>query len=347
MKNPKAWDAGFHRDEIDEQIARRQNQRSAERQEDVDYASSVLQSVKLSIEEEGEREARKWERNRAYAEELRGHKVTSRDTFDLDDRKILQKTKPPRMNDTDAVPVSSLQKFDGEDLGFADRTKKYQEITRTRLMEQMNEHEARSQQEKEGDRDYAQKVSAQVEYLTSVENEKASAATERNYMVKEENIKLAKEMQGKRTAESEEEAREKVEEIEYQKNSKFLTEKEETTLRVDNPDRYIPYHFKGYNVKQTKQFFNDRLAQVSQQQSKQEREKRSEQEWHRTLEAQRKHMLKLEMERKQSRNNSKQNYANELREQASLQKSQRLAREQMYTNTMSNDFFAQFGTSTR
>ena len=44
--------------------------------------------------------------------------------------------------------------------------------------------------------------------------------------------------------------------------SPFLTEDRNTTLRADNPNRHVPYHFKGLSKEQRQAILEEQLRQV-------------------------------------------------------------------------------------
>ena len=88
-------------------------------------------------------------------------------------------------------------------------------------------------------------------------------------------------------------------EITYTMNNPFLTEDRATTIRPDNPNRYIRYHFKGFSAEKKMAILEERKKQVEEKMQKLEKEKLQQQQFDQTQSDVRKQLIKYEILQKQ------------------------------------------------
>merc|ERR1719499_1576496 len=198
---------------------------------------------------------------------------------------------------------------------------------KSRLEDQMSDHQKLKNLEKQQDREYAQLVKQQVEHLTRIENAKKESSQKYSKEVGEQNINFANEKREERERLKAKFQEEAAKDIETTKSSTLLSEKMEDTLRIDNTNRYIPYAFKGYTVEKTKDFYNQRIEQALESVNKRDAEKAEEKDYAGQEAAKRRHLLKIEMERKQEKIRKTKEYAQELQKQAMEQKTKEYAQE--------------------
>lgn len=346
MKNTKQWDKGFYNEQINQQVVEKSDRRNVERQGDIAYAKSMAKVAEESLRQEAEAKRTKVATLRKYMADNQIDPC-DRDTFEINNPNILKETKPPRVNDADDVPVSSCQKFTGEDLTYAERTKKAQKELKSTLEKQMEEKKKAKSAEKEADRRYMQIVTKQNEHLEMIASErerlhlaqeKATADAVRATLEKH---KQEEEIRKKKKAEEEELY------MNMAKSSKLLTERMEDTLRIDNPNRFIPYAFKGYGLEKSKEWYEKRQDQIAEHENLRNQKKEDEKNWVEQAKLQRKHLLKIELEQRQMKTQKQQEYANELAKQAKEQQERAAKLKETFTNTVTDDFFNQFGTSHR
>jgi len=347
MKDSANWNRGFHIGEIESQKQERLDREKAKKDEEIAYSNHMLNLAERSLVEEKNRGAEKRKRLAEEAKALLAVDRTKCDTFDLNNPRSLAEERPPRVNDDEATPMSSLQKFAGEDLGFGERKRNQQATMQQRLKHQMQEHENQKMKDKMSDVEYAQFIKKQTEQMEKLELEKNQRrhnqtmdVANKNKRIKEEQAKMLEERR-------KEEARLAERDVETMKSSTFLSERLEDTVRVDNSKRYIPYGFKGFGVDKTKEYFNQRQQQAREQENLKMTKKQEELEWASKEESQRREMLKIEMERRRDRLAKRQQYACELREQATQHKTLLTKTNKEFENEVTDDFFSQFGTSHR
>merc|ERR1711971_534084 len=78
--------------------------------------------------------------------------------------------------------------------------------------------------------------------------------------------------------------------IDTTKNSKLLVENHQDTLRADNPNRFIPYNFKGYTMETHKQFHDDRLKQIEEKKQRHSEQQGEDKIWAQTMDGQRRYL---------------------------------------------------------
>lgn len=347
MKDSANWNRGFHTQDIEAQKQERIDRKKAQKDEEIAYSKHMLTLVEQSLEEEKVRSAEKRKRLQESAQALLAVDKKASDTFDLNNPDVLRMDAPPRVADDAPTPVSSLQKFDGEDLGFGQRKRAHQAEMKTRLQSQMEEHEMAKMKEKMSDVEYAAFIKKQTEHLEKLELEKSQRRQNQTIKTAQENARILKEQHQMMEELKRQEALLAERDVESQKASSLLTEKLEDTLRADNSSRYIPYGFKGFGIDKTKEYFNQRQEQAQEHENLKTKLKEEEQNWVSKEEAQRREMLKIEMERRREKLAKRQQYAAELKEQAMQHKNKLMKTDKELANEVTEDFFAQFGTSHR
>lgn len=347
MHDKTNWNAGFRKNDIDGQIQYKKKVLNQEREENFEYGKILCETVTKLQEEENEKIKQKKMKNVAYANELRSHTAQETDTFDLNDPKFLAKNQPPRINDIDEIPVSALQRFDGEDLNYNSR-KAYQKIeSKTNFDQQIREHQEASQKLIEADQQYANRVFQVNQMLNKKDEEKNISKQKRNKSYQKENIQISNKVKNSEKLKQNENEKLNKEEISYLQKSIFLTEEENATRRIDNSERYIPYNFKGFLPETTKEYHQQRLQQSQELETQKQIERTNEIQWANKMEAQRKHALKMEAKAKRNKSQKLQSHGKELYSQIEKQRQAEKNRNNLYKNEISPSFFEQFGTSHR
>lgn len=346
MKDSKNWNRGFSVDDIETQKQEKLNRIQAVKNEETEYSKHILSLTEESLVQEKERNMARRKRLHEASQALLAVDKKQTDTFDLNNPHIVREDRPPRVDDG-LVPVSGLQKFDGEDLGFLDRQRKQQSEMKARLESQMGEHEARKAVEKQSDREYAAFIIKQTEHLEQMEELKKQRNHKSTIDVAFENSRILKEKEEKLNLFKTEQVLIVERDIETTKESSLLAERMEDTLRVGNSGRYVPYGFKGFGMDKTMEFFNQRKEQAEEHENSKMKMKQEELDWAAQQNAQRREMLKIEMERRRGKLSQREQYAKDLQEQAKAHKKILLKTKQEFTNEVTEDFFSQFGTSHR
>jgi len=269
------------------------------------------------------------------AMELRSFDRSKTTTFDINDPNVLKNhaTEPDQ-----SMSVSSLQKFEGEDLTYSERIKKQQHSSMEYFHQQIAAKNEQIKKQIQNDRDYAMNQTRVLDNLNQEDQNSDFKRKQKTRSIAEENRKIAaiKAEKLKQLRELDEEMNKR--EIEYNKNHNILlAEKFQDTRRADGTDRFVPYNFKGFTSDQHQEFAAARIQQMEERKSKKLEEQEEEQRWHELAEEQRKNALQEEI----IRNKKKEQMRKEVKEFVHVRN------EPNYSNEVSEDFFSQFGTSCR
>jgi len=231
MHDKKNWNAGFKKSEIDSQIEYKNNVLNQEREENFQYGKILCETVTRLELEDKEKSKQKKMKNIEYANELKSHTVEETDTFYLNDPKLLAKDQPPRINDTDEVPISALQRFDGEDLDYNSRIAEQKMESRTNFDKQIIEHKQARKKLIDADQAYADRVFQVTQMLNKKDEEKNISKQNRNKSYQKENIQISNKVKNYAKLKQNENEKLNKAEINYLQNSVFLTEEEKATRR--------------------------------------------------------------------------------------------------------------------
>jgi hypothetical protein len=137
--NPKLRTLGVDIQGLGKQVFERQQSAKRERQESLAYGQWVLElDQKARLEQSLTAEQCRQECKELDSFRLSAQRRELRRDFDLYDPRGLAKTRPTRSSDNDPnVPVSSLQKFSGEDLEKEHRLRTQQNQMNVWVMEQL------------------------------------------------------------------------------------------------------------------------------------------------------------------------------------------------------------------
>lgn len=201
------------------------------------------------------------------------------DTWDLNDPTLNRNTQPPRVSDKDNIHVSSLQKFDGEDLGFRKRQRTQQQDMTQWCKDSKQEKLLKLEQQKAEALAYDQQLMQTIKKSDELEMEKQKLHKQSLVNTAQYNLqqKNEKEKHAKQMFQASE--KQKADEIKTLMNSDWLTENWDATLRAkynhsdasfNNTDalnskiehRHIPYHFKGFNKQQRQEIMNQQKQQI-------------------------------------------------------------------------------------
>eukprot|EP01052_Picozoa_sp_SAG31_P006960 SAG31_NODE_326_length_17664_cov_10.038543_19_plen_170_part_00 len=136
-------------------------------------------------------------------------------------------------------------------------------------------------------------------------------------------------------------------EINANLESPFLKEDPSTTVSYANPNRPIPYHFKGLPT-EYKQYILD--TQMQQAQSKHHQKLAAKQDteaWDNYMLAQNVEASKMELAVQREKERQRKQLREELKHQAEEVKAREAAAFASLTSKPDDSFFAQFGTSSR
>jgi len=280
---------------------------------------------------------------------VRYQQPETRREYDLYDPNSKKKDQPARISDDDPrCTLSSMQKFQGEDLSSKRREKMQQEQRREWAMQQLKEKQNAIQQQKEADRLYDLKRVEQD--MRSLELEAAERATRRNIAISEKNfnLKQAQEKSMQDAKQKEQEEMDNYTEISNQAFGDFLTENPQTAISALGKHRVITDRWKGMSDAQLEEIRKTQEAQRQDKIRSKQEESQMSLEWDRqrmietkagTLMEQRQERLRRQLRKEQDDANK---YLNQ--EQKAHQK---FLDKEVYINPPTGQYFMQFNTTSR
>ena len=196
-----------------------------------------------------------------------------RDTFDLSDPRALRKEMPARVGDDDPrCGPASLQKFDGEDLQYADRVKLQQKQMAEWHAAQTAEREAQKVDEKNVDMEWA-RLNIAVDDIRLENERKAAVERQRfNEEYMEANRALTMEKTNREVRSKRVSAAAEARELEAMRQSTFINELRDKEQSMLGGHRVRPDHMKGFTQDQLDAIRNEQLRQ---QQEKLEQNRRA------------------------------------------------------------------------
>jgi len=278
--NPKLRIMGIDMDALQSQIEIKQQIASVEKERnDIMDKQSLRSSEILTALEEKVEVARRKQLVDINEYRKTNQQTRNRRDYDLYDPNLLKKQSPPRTSDNaSTVGPSSLQKFEGEDLGFKDR----QKLQRKQLQVWSDEHLQQQRLEKQRvlEREdqynrYQQSVITKMAALESaVEKSKKDQAREDA----EYNLQLHQ--QKKRREEEQRKAADAlaINEINSHVNGKFLTESPDQFNISDGHQIRVDV-FKGFTAKQKNEIRAGQQKQMEEHLIAQAEEFRKVQQW--------------------------------------------------------------------
>lgn len=348
--NAKTRTIGVDLQALEQQIKDKKQQEEYERKRADAFATDAVRNDKISQLLENRQQQDVFELNRALNEFRMLHQQPdSRREFDLYDPDYLKKDKPARVSDDDPrCGVSSIQKFEGEDLNSKARNKYQQEQLREWSLEQQREREQARLNQAQADRLYELKMRELDQRAMELQQAEEECRRNINVATTDYNNALARERNEKERLQKQQELDDNMTEIANHVFGDVLTENPAVAQSAFGPHRVVTDRWKGMSPQQ--------LEDIRKQQEKQRLEKeRLEQEQRlRDLEHDRQRLanaraaMLLEREAERKREELNRRMADENRRLAQEQRSHKdfLDRE-VYTNPPTAAYFMQFNTSTR
>lgn len=241
-----------------------------------------------------------------------------------------------------------FMKFHGEDLGKNQRVKMQQEQQRQWIIQQMQAKEQQRKKAVDLAHRYVNFTETTGGHCKAAELEGANARVARNHEVQAYNkaLEMAKRRKADQRRAYEEQMSEK--EIAFAKGSKLLNEDASTTYATGNPNRRVPYHFKGFSTEERQEIRNTQARQVEAKREAKERELEIEREHVRQQENFRRQLILMERERMDRQIAEDQELAHYHKSQeveANIRKEN--FKKKVYQNPVRPEFFDQFEKSCR
>merc|ERR1712226_768851 len=340
--NAKVRSIGIDLQAVQEQERDRRMREEVERRRHEAYAADMVRNDKISqlLQKRQEADIRRLNKARDQYRIMHQQPNTRRE-FDLYDPDSLKKDKPARVHDDDPrCTLSSMQKFEGEDLNNPARKKLQQEQMREWAKQQAEERQKAEDKKRRADTLYDKK---QIELDNrAMELQKAETACRRAITTAQANYNkaLSDEVNNQKELDKRRETDDKLTEIANHVHGDFLTENPNISTSAFGPHRVIPDRWKG--------MLPDQIAEIRKTQKVQEDERKEREEWEKQANQNARAGMVLEREQGRQIRNRNKEVAKENLNLAFEQKAHKeFLDKQVYINPPTAAYFQQFNTITR
>jgi hypothetical protein len=348
--NAKVRTIGIDLQAVQEQERNRRMMEEMERRRHEAFANDMIRNDKIAELLERRQQADIRRLNKALNEYRKMHQQpNTRKEFDLYDPDYLKKDKPARVSDDDPrCTLSSMQKFEGEDLNNPARKKLQQEQLREWSKQQAEERRKAEERKKYADHLYDLKqieLDQRAQELQKAEEEcrKAIKMASANY-----NKALAEEAARQKELDDRREMDDKLTEIANNVHGDFLTENPAIATSAFGPHRVIPDRWKGFSQEQKDEVRKTQKLQDEERKRREAEQKREDEDWAKQADAMARAGMILERDHNRKARNQNKNFADDNLKLALEQKAhQEFLDKQVYINPPTAAYFMQFNTVTR
>lgn len=273
----------------------------------------------------------------------------SRREFDLYDPDALKKDKPARISDDDPrCGISSLQKFEGEDLNNKARRKFQEEQKREWAEQQMRERKQAEENQKAADRLYELKMRELDQRAMELADAEEKCRKAINDATKDYNHALDRERKAREELEKQQAHDDNSTEMANHIYGDFLTENPAVAQSAFGPHRVVPDRWKGMSPEQIADIRRTQELQRKEKQRLLDEEKRINDEHERQANAHARAGALMEREKERREAEIRKQLAADNKALGSQQKAHvEYLDKEVYTNRPTAGFFMQFNTSTR
>ncbi|KAJ3331617.1 Protein Tax-1 [Blyttiomyces sp. JEL0837] len=347
--DPKTRVLGIDVRALEEQIKIKNEIKSIEKERDASYDQYAKYTNEiLSLMDDKVEAAR-----RAHLADMNDFRQSSqrpeqRRDFDLYDPAALKKDRPAREGDEDdRCGVSGLQKFEGEDLEEKERLRLQKLQMKTWVQEQMFERNLKKHQELEERRRYEEYQKNTSQKAQAIYNAVESARNEQARMDSAVNQQLAA---FKKHREAEDRVRtlqQNAIEIANHLNGEFLTEKPDV-FNIAGGHKVRVDLFKGITPEQKEEILRMQAYQRMEAEQKRLQAREEERRWAQQQLMNHRASLLLEREKARQARALATNIRQENESKAVEDKNKwQYINKVLYTNPPTEDYFAQFNTTSR
>ncbi|KAK4886243.1 hypothetical protein RN001_002514 [Aquatica leii] len=276
-------------------------------------------------------------------------KFQDRREYDLNDPDAVRKCLPARLHDDDPrLGLSSVQKFEGEDVASEERKKIQREQIQSWLQQQMEERDNADKERKAADEAYKAAVIARDARAIELDRLEKDCRKRLERACCMFNRALADERFCEQKEKERQDKEDKMAQMYNTLTSDMMTENPDVSLSNMGPNRRIGYLYKGMSKSELEEFRNAQKAQLEEVKKKKDEETRFQREWddysngiQRTIALMDKELARKEKDRRVA-------LAEENKRMALEQKNhQDYMNKIVYRNKPTAAFFDQFNTSTR
>lgn len=347
--NPKTRQIGMDVNVIGEQVKEKMEAEKKEQEREQFFDTQMLLHSKYGQILERKRNAERKNHLKDMNEfRIKEQKKEFSREYDLNDPDFLKKQMAARISDDDPqLSVSGMQKFDGEDLARKERIIAQRAQLHAWIDQQIEEKYLRQEIDEAERKHWEIKMKEMNNIARELEKQHRLLKLEKEKAVKEYNIEFSIAKKEKELEEMERNELEKLEEIHNMLNNDFLNENLETTFNVNDNRRFKPYHMKSFTADQYEAIQKTREKQLLEKELIKEKESTEkellaaqERQYYKT-----RLILERETERVKRRKNAELASINKIQSEEMKEKTR--AVNELYSNKVTEDFFSQFGTSSR
>ncbi len=347
--DPKKRQTGRDSETLLAQIEEKKERERLEKQMEKEYAEYCGQVEERILEAERATVERQ-RAMRADLNEFRKQHQTfeMRREYDINHPRFQAMQQPIRTGDEDErLGVSSGQVMAGEDLQMAERVKMQKAQLHGWLEEQKAEKERLALKAKEEERQADEAVMAGLAKIEAMQRRADEQRAGMRRETLEMNRAIREETEAARRARLEEERAQEAAHVTKEAGSAFLNEARATTVSAVDPNRYVPYNYKGLTREAVDAIHTEVEGQVVEKQARAAREAQEEEEAARYEQSVSRAIMLEERRVARLQREQRQRLAEELAAQKEEQARAARAREEELANKATDDFFGKFGQSSR
>ena len=338
---------GIDKEALEAQIVSKKAVAELERERERTLDQAMIATAHQADILQQEVDRMKHKQNLEVAEYRTRHQAkTTRREYDLSDPDQLKKDEIPTAH-PERLGLSSAQLFPGMDSTNDERKHLQAQQMNEWCSAQIAEKTGKAAAERESDRHYYQmqgEITGSLNQMIAaheVSKQQLLFANAAENKALAESKKLALEEDKMATAEA------NVAEINSNLNSLFLTEDPSTTVSHANPNRPIPYHFKGLPTEYKQYILDTQMQQANQAYQMKAAAKSDTEAWDAYMRQQNVEASKMELAVNRERQSQRLQLKSDLKQQAEEIKAREAAAFADLTSMPSAEYFAQFGTSSR
>lgn len=348
--NAKTRQIGIDKQAIEQQMFDKNQMEEYERKRHEAFAADALRNDRIACMLQARQERDQRSLNEALNEFRSLHQQpSSRREWDLYDPDYLRKDKPARVHDDDPrCGISSIQKFDGEDLNSKARKKFQNEQARSWHEQQMRERERAKQSQEAADRLYDLKQKELDQRAMDLQKAEEDCRRAINMATADYNKALNNEQEERARLKKQQDLDDKMTEIANNVFGDILTENPAVAQSAFGPHRVITDRWKGMSPEQLEDIRKMQARQMAENERLRQEEELRNREHERQASANARAALLIERELERKRRDIQKAQADENRRLAAEQKARLdFLNREVYTNPPTAAYFMQFNTTTR
>lgn len=339
LKDPKVRQMGVDRQALDEQVREREALRRLEkdRNDYFDRQALLMDRHACALQQEVNNVRAGRERDVAdYRETFQRSEL--RREWDLNDPRAKAKELPARVGDEDPRNgASSLQRFEGEDLDARARRAAQQLQQHSWAQQQVEEKLAKKWMEQEADRTYYDRNEETNRRTYEVERQIAAQRRLIDCNNADFNRALADQQRREALRDEEEDTRRGLEEIAYQMDSDFLTERE--TVVNDLGETVKAERYKGMSEEDKARLREGQATQLAQLRRRRLLDVEEEKQWAQQENMQVRMAAALDRQQARERKAELQELAEVHKTQAGASVVKKAELDELYTNAIDEDYY--------